>query len=64
MVHVRRKFFDEAERTGSPIAHEAVNRIAKLYAIEKEIKGKSPEDRAAMRQAHAKPIFDELELWL
>jgi len=56
MVHVRRKFFD--------IAHEAVKRIAQLYAIEKEIKGKSPEERAAMRQAHAKPIFDELELWL
>jgi hypothetical protein len=64
MVHVRRKFFDEAERTGSPIAQEAVKRIAKLYAIEKEIKGKSPEERAAMRQANAKPIFDELELWL
>jgi hypothetical protein len=64
MVHVRRKFFDEAERTGSPIAHEAVKRIAKLYAIEKEIKGKSPEERAAMRQAQSKPIFDELELWL
>ena len=64
MVHVRRKFFDEAERTGSPIAQEAVKRIAKLYAIEKEIKGKSPEERAAMRQAHAKPIFDELALWL
>ncbi len=64
MVHVRRKFFDEAERTGSPIAHEAVKRIAQLYAIEKEIKGKSSEERAAMRQAHAKPIFDELALWL
>ena len=64
MVHVRRKFFVEAERTGSPIAHEAVKRIAKLYAIEKEIKGKSPKERAAMRQTHAKPIFDELELWL
>jgi predicted metal-dependent hydrolase len=24
---VRRKFFDEAERTGSPIAHEAVKRM-------------------------------------
>jgi len=64
MVHARRKFFDDFERTGSAIAHEAVKRIAKLYAVEKEAKGKLPEERAALRQAKAKPIFDDLEVWL
>jgi transposase len=34
MVHVRRKFVDEVERTGSPIAQQAIKQIAQLYAVE------------------------------
>jgi transposase len=64
MVHVRRKFFDEAERTGAAIAKDAVKRIGKLYDVEKEARGKSPEERVALRQEKAKPIFDDLETWL
>jgi Transposase IS66 family len=36
-AHTRRKFFDVHEATGSPIAAEALRRIAELYAIEKSI---------------------------
>jgi len=64
MVHVRRKFVDEVERTGSPIAQQAIKQIAQLYAVETEARGKSPEERVTLRQARAKPVFDELELWL
>lgn len=64
MVHVRRKFVDEVERTGSPIAQQAIKQIAELYAVEKQARGKSPEERAALRHARAKPVFDGLELWL
>ena len=64
MVHVRRKFVDEVERTGSPIAQQAIKQIAQLYAVEKEARGKSPQERVTLRQAKAKPVFDELELWL
>jgi len=64
MVHVRRKFVDEAERTGSPIAQQAIKQIAQLYAVEKEARRKTPEERVALRQAKAKPVFDNLELWL
>jgi transposase len=64
MVHVRRKFVDEAERTGSSIAQHAIKQIAQLYAVETEARGKSPAERVALRQAKAKPVFDELELWL
>lgn len=64
MVHVRRKFFDEAERTGAAIAKDAVKRISKLYDVEKEAKGKSPGERVTLRQTKAKPIFDDLETWL
>ena len=64
MVHVRRKFVDVFERDGSTIAKEAIERIAKLYAVEKEVRYKSPETRVALRQAKATPIFDDLETWL
>jgi len=64
MAHVRRKFVDIFAAQGSAIAEEAIKRIAELYAVEKEARGKPPEERAAHRQADAKPIFDALEEWL
>ncbi|MEO1324624.1 MAG: IS66 family transposase [Pseudomonadota bacterium] len=63
LVHVRRKFVDEFERTGSEIAKGAIERIAQLYAVEKMAKGKPADTRTALRAEHAKPIFDELEIW-
>ena len=36
MAHVRRKFVDVHRSQGSPIAEEAIQRIARLYAVEKE----------------------------
>ena len=64
MAHVRRKFVDEFERTGADIAKGAIKRIAELYAVEKEARGKSPKERVAVRQDKAKPIFEELDTWL
>lgn len=64
MAHVRRKFVDVFKSQGSSIAEEAIKRIAALYGVEKEARGKSPEERAAIRQEKAKPLFDALETWL
>lgn len=64
MVHVRRKFVDEFERTGADIAKHTITQIAELYAVEKEAKGKTPKERVALRQEKARPIFDDLEAWL
>ena len=64
MAHIRRKFVDVQQSQGSAIAEEAIKRIAKLYAVEKLARGKSPEERVALRQKHAKHIFDDLEDWL
>ncbi|MEQ8730131.1 MAG: transposase [Silicimonas sp.] len=50
--------------TGSTIAKETIERIARLYAVEKEARYRSPAERVALRQAKAKPIFDDLEDWL
>ena len=64
MAHARRKFVDVQQSQGSAIAEEAIKRIAKLYGIENEARGRSPAERVAIRQKKAKPIFDELETWL
>jgi transposase len=62
-AHVRRKFFDEHATTQSPLAHEALQRIAALYAIEDNIRGKPPELRLRLRQAHSAPLFAGLRRW-
>ena len=64
MAHVRRKFVDIHRAQGSPIAEEAIGRIAQLYAVEKETRGSPPDRRAELRKAHAAPVFNDLEQWL
>ena len=64
MAHIRRKFADVHKSQGSAVAEEAIKRIARLYAIEKEARGQPPDTRAAIRREKAKPIFDDLEAWL
>lgn len=64
MAHVRRKFFDIHKATNSPIAEEALKRIAALYEIEKRIRGKPPDERACVRQDEAKEKFEALHDWL
>jgi transposase len=63
-AHVRRRFYDRAVAEDSPVAKEALQRIAQLYAVEKEIRGRSPDVRSAARQSRSRPIVDELEPWL
>src|SRR6516225_10088056 len=62
-AHVRRKFFDVHTATGSPIAKEALDRIAQLYAIEKIINGLPAERRQQRRQLQSKPIAEALAAW-
>jgi hypothetical protein len=62
--HVRRRFYELAAAGPAPIASEALERIAGLYAIEKDIRGHSTEERRTVRQDRSRPIVDELEPWL
>jgi hypothetical protein len=65
MAHIRRKFVDvQKASSGSPMAEEALQRIAALYAIEERGRGQPPDERAALRQAEAAPLLADLELWL
>jgi transposase len=64
MAHVRRKFVDVHRAQGSPIAEEAIRRIAALYAVEMTARGSPPDRRVEIRQSKARAIFDDLETWL
>jgi transposase len=63
-AHLRRKFFDIAKGGSAPIASEALERIAALYAIEKTIRGRSADVRRAVRQEKSKPLVLALKIWL
>lgn len=47
----------------APLATEAVRRIGLLYAIEQDIRGRPPDERARQRQARAGPILESLRAW-
>jgi transposase len=63
-AHARRKFFDLYQANRSPMAQEALGRIAKLYAIEAEAKDLGIGQRQLLRQDKAKPLLDGLHAWL
>ncbi len=63
-AHWRRRFFDIDQAGPAPIAHEALERIAALYAIESRIRGRSAEERHTVRQAETKPLVEDLRAWL
>ena len=63
-AHVRRKFYDLHQATASPLAAQAIRRIGALYEIEREIRGRPPDERCAVRQARAGPQLDALRQWL
>ncbi len=63
-AHARRKFFDLARLTKAPLALEAVRRIDALFAIEREINGRPPAERRAVRQERSRPQVEALETWL
>ena len=63
-AHVRRRFYELAAAGAAPIASEALTRINTLYEIETHIRGRSPDERRAVRQDKSRVIVDELEPWL
>ena len=63
-AHARRKFFEVQATTQSPLATEALQRIAALYRIEVMARGQAPDDRLATRAAKSAPLLVELRTWL
>jgi transposase len=63
-AHARRKFYDVHEATASPIAAEALRRIAELYAIETSVRGRAAAQRQHIRAASSRPVLDVMKPWL
>jgi transposase len=63
-AHARRSFYEIHAGSPAPIAAEALARIAKLYEIEAEIRGRPAEERCRVRRARAGPILAALRPWL
>jgi transposase len=63
-AHMRRNFYELANPGPAPIASEALNRIAEFYAIEKDIRGRSAEERRLIRQQKSRPLAEVFERWL
>jgi transposase len=63
-AHARRRFYELAQVAKAPIAADAVTRIDRLFAIEREINGHGAEARLTRRREQSAPILAELETWL
>jgi transposase len=64
LAHARRKFDELAKANASPVAMQAIVRIAKIYKVEGQTREMTPEARLAHRQQHARPLWDELHAWM
>ena len=64
VAHARRKFFDLNVAQANPIALEALNRIAALYAIEAQGRDMAVDARTQWRQEQAQPLLDSMHDWL
>ena len=58
-AHMKRKVID-AEKAAPEIAREAVERVRALYAIERQCKEASVEDRLKLRQKQSAPLLAQL----
>jgi transposase len=63
LAHIRRKFFDVHAAGSSPVAEQALHRIARLYAIEQKGAGLDTPQRL-LREQLALPVLAELHAWL
>ncbi len=66
VAHSRRKF-EELTKPGagaSAVALEAMQRLARIYYVERHFAGMTPEARLDGRQRLSCPLWDELHLWL
>ena len=68
MAHARRKFSEALKAQGKNKpggnAHRGLALIQTLYRVEKQAREFEPDARHDHRQRHARPILDELRIWL
>lgn len=62
--HGRREIIKATPKAGSPVADEILARIAALYRIEGEIRGRDAQARLQIRGERSRPLVDELGTFL
>lgn len=62
--HVRRKFMELYKMNGSTVAKAALESVRYLYQLEREIKGRTAEQKRRWRQRYAKPHLASFHGWL
>jgi transposase len=63
-AHARRKFFDAHAASGSPLAKEAIERIAEIYAIDNALGDLDPGECHRERQRLLAPALAAFKQWL
>lgn len=64
--HARRKLWDIHERPhklAGTLAHQALQRIGKVFGVEAEIRGKPPHERMQVRQERTAAMLGDLKAW-
>ena len=64
LAHARRKFDELAKASASPVATQAIARIARIYQVEAQAREMTTEARLAHRRQYAQPLWDELHAWM
>jgi len=59
-AHARRNFYDIHVATKAPVAADALERIGRLFDVERAVHGLPPDERQRIRQAKARPLVDDL----
>ncbi len=57
-THMRRALKEALDTSASPIAEAGLQRIARLYAVEKKIRGEPPATRQAIRWDESAPLVN------
>jgi transposase len=69
-AHARRKFDEalkalpEAKRTAAVAAREGLEFCNQLFAIERDLKDATPDERYKIRQVRSRPVLDAFLVWL
>jgi transposase len=63
LAHARRKFWEAAVSTKSPVAREALYRIRRLYDNEAAWRDKPPDEITRLRQQHSRPELAAFFAW-
>lgn len=64
LAHARRKFHELWANHGSLVGEQALKFFGELYAVEREVAERMPDERRRVRQEKSRKVADALQRWL